>query len=427
MPTPASPAGSDSAGDTLARFVGDPDRFAREHWARAPLYRKAADPAAFADLFSLGDVDHILSSTTPRHPAFRLVKQGRELDPRSYTKPGRVGGRPVGGLADPGLVYEHFYAGATLVLQSLHRFWPPLARLSRDLELALTHPVQVNAYVTPPAARGLGVHHDTHDVFVLQVHGRKRWAVHPPDGEPGRPLLEAELAPGDCLYLPQRFPHAAWTTAATASVHLTVGVVPATWADALRPAVEAVVRDALSPAPLPVGYAADPAALTAGVADQLGELRRRLDKLDPGSVAAAATERFWSSRPPLLTGQLRQLLALEEIGQGTVVRRRPGASCRLRQGQDRLEVRLGDRTLRMPARLAPAMEELLARDRLAVADLAGHLDPTSRLVLVRRLVREGLLETVTPDPGQRSSLSGRPPWRPAPAPGGGGRPRGRPR
>jgi hypothetical protein len=31
-----------------------------------------------------------------------------------------------------------------------------------------------------------------------------------------------------------------------------------------------------------------------------------------------------------------------------------------------------------------------------VADLAGLLDQPSRLVLVRRLVREGLLESVTP-------------------------------
>jgi hypothetical protein len=48
----------------------------------------------------------------------------------------------------------------------------------------------------------------------------------------------------------------------------------------------------------------------------------------------------------------------------------------------------------MPARLAPVMETILAGDLLAVADLAGHLDPPSRLVLVRRLIREGLLETV---------------------------------
>ena len=394
MPTPTSPTANDPRGGALARFVGDPDRFVREHWARAPLYRPVADPSAFADLFSLGDVDHLLSSTTPRYPAFRLVKDGRQLDPRSYTRPGRVGGQPVGDLADPGRVYEQFHAGATIVLQSLHRFWPPLARLARDLELALTHPVQVNAYVTPPASRGLGVHRDTHEVFVLQVHGRKQWDVLDPDGGPGDRLVAAELAPGDCLYIPQRFPHAAWT-AATASVHLTVGVVPTTWADAVGGAVTAAVEDALSGEPLPVGFAADPAALAPGVADQLGEVRRRLDKLDPGAIAAAAADRFWAGRPPILSGQLQQLLGLERIGDATVVRRRPGASCRLRQREDRLEVLLGDRMLRMPARLAPAMRAILARDRLVVGDLAGHLDPPSRLVLVRRLVAEGLLEAVS--------------------------------
>jgi bifunctional lysine-specific demethylase and histidyl-hydroxylase NO66 len=396
---PTSPTGSDpqddAAGDALARCVGDPGRFVAEHWARAPLYRPAADATAFADLFSLADVDRILSSTTPRFPAFRLVKEGRQLDPRSYTRPGRVGGRPVDDLADPGCVYELFGGGATIVLQSLHRFWPPLVRLSRDLELALTHPVQVNAYVTPPASRGLGVHHDEHDVFVLQVHGRKRWDVYDPAGGPEDRLIVAELAPGDCLYLPQRFPHAAWT-AATASVHLTVGVVPVTWAEVVRRAVGPAVEDALSGEPLPAGFAADPDALVAGVAEQLGEVRRRLEKLDPAAIAVAAADRFWSGRPPILSGQLQHLLALEEIGDDTVVRRRPGAVCRLRRRGDRLEVLLGDRALRMPARLAPAMRSILASDRLAVGDLAGHLDPSSRLVLVRRLVREGLLEPAAP-------------------------------
>jgi bifunctional lysine-specific demethylase and histidyl-hydroxylase NO66 len=74
--------------------------------------------------------------------------------------------------------------------------------------------------------------------------------------------------------------------------------------------------------------------------------------------------------------------------------RRPGAGCRLRRREDRLEVLLGDRALHMPARLEPVMRTILASDRLAVGDLAGHLDPPSRLVLVRRLVVEGLLETV---------------------------------
>jgi bifunctional lysine-specific demethylase and histidyl-hydroxylase NO66 len=224
--------------------------------------------------------------------------------------------------------------------------------------------------------------------------------VHDPDGRPGERRIVAELAPGDCLYIPQRFPHAAWT-ADTTSVHLTVGVVPTTWADVLRQAVAAALEGTLSREPLPAGFAADPGVLRDGLIEQLGEVRRRLEKLDAAAIAEAAADRFWSSRPPILTGQLQQLVGLEEIGEGTVVRRRPRAVCHLREREDRLEVLLGDRVLHLPARLAPAMRRILASDRLVVADLADLLDPPGRLVLIRRLVREGLLESLGPSPARR--------------------------
>jgi lysine-specific demethylase/histidyl-hydroxylase NO66 len=55
-------------------------------------------------------------------------------------------------------------------------------------------------------------------------------------------------------------------------------------------------------------------------------------------------------------------------------------------------VLLGDRSLTVPARVRPALEAVRARTELSPADLP--LDEQSRLVLCRRLVREGLLEIV---------------------------------
>jgi hypothetical protein len=46
----------------------------------------------------------------------------------------------------------------------------------------------------------------------------------------------------------------------------------------------------------------------------------------------------------------------------------------------------------MPASLEPALRQVLEAGRFTPADLAGHLDGPSRLVLVRRLVQEGLLQ-----------------------------------
>jgi bifunctional lysine-specific demethylase and histidyl-hydroxylase NO66 len=390
---PTAPTGS-----ALRRCVGDPERFLREFWARAPLYLEGDGLDGFADLFGIADVDHLVAATSLRVPAFRMVKDGAPLPPASYTKSGRVGSKPLSDLADPGKVFDQFAGGATIVLQSLHRSWLPLTRFCRDLELTLTHPVQVNAYITPRSSQGLGLHADGHDVFVLQVHGRKRWEVYLPGpaGDPKAPgerLLDVTLEPGDCLYVPAGFPHAVWTEQ-SASAHLTVGVLTYSWRELLRQAVQRVLDDPAFDQALPPGFADDPAALAAAVTEQLGEVQRRLGKLDPGQLAEDAAERFWSSRPPILVGQLQQLLTLDEISDATVVRRRAGSVCRLRRDRGgRPVLQFGDRRLTFPAWVAPALDALLRRESFAVAELAGELDPESRLVLVRRLVREGLLET----------------------------------
>jgi bifunctional lysine-specific demethylase and histidyl-hydroxylase NO66 len=403
---PTAPTGSVPA---IERCAGDPAAFVRDHWAKAPLLRRGAGPEGFDDLLSLDDVDRILSTTAPRVPAFRMVKDGTPLPQSAYTKSGKMGSQALSDLADPGKVFDQFDRGATIVLQSLHRYWAPLTGFCRELELFLTHPVQVNAYLTPPSSRGLGVHHDTHDVFVLQVHGRKLWQVWdaavpfplghqkrlPPGAEAPTeaPLVDAELAPGDCLYVPRGFRHAA-RTAETASLHLTVGMLTRNWDDLLREVVELATEEVWFRESLPVGFATDPGALTTSLADRVAELRRFLDKVDLGAVADRAARRFWSNRPPLLQGQLRQLLTLDELDDTTELRRRPGAVGRLRVTGDRLELLLGDRTLTMPAGLEPALRKILDAGSLSAADLAGHLDGPSRLVLVRRLVREGLLQPV---------------------------------
>ena len=159
----------------LQRCVGDPDDFSRNDWARRPRLHR--DPNGFADLLTFEDVDHLLSSTALRLPYFRLVKDGKTLPSSGYTKSGRTGSVSVTGIADPASIFDLFRGGATIVLQGMHRFWRPLAEFCRELELALGHPTQVNAYITPPGSRGLAVHSDAHDVFVLQAFGRKHWEV----------------------------------------------------------------------------------------------------------------------------------------------------------------------------------------------------------------------------------------------------------
>jgi len=375
----------------LRRCVGDVDRFVGERWARRVHHHGGED---FSDLLSLEHVDRIVATMALRAPAFRMVKQGRTLERAAYTRTARVGSRSIDDLIDVGRVYRHFEDGATIVLQGLHRYWEPVTRFCRDLELTLTHPVQANAYITPPVSSGLKVHHDPHDVFALQTHGRKQWVTYQPGPElpptGATPVLDLELVPGDALYLPKGTPHAARTVDA-ASVHLTIGIRTVVWREVARRLYDQALDGLDLDEPLPVGFAHDPSALAGHLAARLPALAEAVAQADPGTAAQAEARRFWSGRTPLLSGQLRQLLELDRIDDGVRLARRPGSVCELVAGNGRLTVLLGDRELRMPSALEPAMRVVAGRDSFQVGELAPHLDLQGRLVLVRRLVREGLL------------------------------------
>jgi lysine-specific demethylase/histidyl-hydroxylase NO66 len=340
------------------------------------------DPAALVGLLSLDDVDRLLTSSAIRTPAVRLARDGQVLPESTYTRSGTLAGKPLTGLVDARKALALFDDGATVVLQGLQRYWPPLTRLVAELELELGHPCQANAYLTPPGSQGFAVHADAHDVFVFQTAGSKLWEVHGQDG-PEEVLLE----PGVSMYLPTGTRHAA-RTQDTVSLHVTLGINQLTWRGLLERTL-APVLDGVPDQHLPAGYLEDPGALAGELAGRLGQLADAVRRVDAPAAVETEVRRFLTSRPPRLEGGLRDVLARDALDATTTLRRRPGHPCVLLDRGERLEVLLGDRSMTVPAWIRPALEEVRSRGELAPADLP--LDPESNLVLCRRLVREGLL------------------------------------
>ena len=99
------------------------------------------------------------------------------------------------------------------------------------------------------------------------------------------------------------------------------------------------------------------------------------------------TGRNGDSRVP---GALLDRSGLAGLDVTTRLRRRRGHPCELVDAGDTIRVLIGDRVLRVPARVRPALEHVAAHLELTPGDLPS-LDPESALVLCRRLVREGLL------------------------------------
>ena len=373
----------------------DADRFLEEYWERRPLLVPRDEEGRFDDLLSRAEAERLVSATGLRSPAVRVVKEGEKIPVTAYTE--TLPWRPTGltGTVNVERVAEQFDRGATLVLQALHLQHLPLAEFCRDLEGALGHPVQTNAYYTPRSAQGLPVHHDTHDVFCLQISGEKRWVVYAPAlelplkdqrynedlGDPGEPLLDVTLQPGDTLYLPRGWLHKALTSE-TDSLHLTVGVNVYTWLDAVRAALEETAREE-------VGYRRavdDDAELQK---DLLESLRRRLGRED---VAARRRQKFVESRRAIRGDRFDQLRALRDLDASTPVERRESVIFDLESRGGDVSLSFEGRRISFPGHVRQELEAVAtAAEPFTAAELPGSLDEAGRLVLVRRLVGEGFL------------------------------------
>jgi len=371
--------------DALDLLSGDAQAFLTTAWAsHAHVYK--ADPDDIVGLLSLDDVDRLLMGSALRTPALRVAKDGAVLPSSAYTRSATIAGAPLTGLVDARKVVDLFDGGATLVLQGLHRYCQPITELVRGLEAALGHPCQANAYLTPPGSQGFALHSDTHDVFVFQTHGAKQWEIHDRGSQ-----VDVLMEPGTSMYLPKGTPHAA-RTQETASLHVTVGINSSTWRQLLQRVVTETLTDEVYDERLPVGYADNPSRLTAELRTRLDALADQLVALAEVDVATAEARRFLTTRTPALRGALADRLAVAALGDDTTLVRRPGSVCVVREVGDRVCVLLGDRELRMPPRLIDVLRHVAAQTTLRPRDLAGWLDPESRLVLTRRLVREGLLQ-----------------------------------
>lgn len=213
----------------LSRCIStDPQIFAAEYWGRRPLLSTSdALPRDFSDLLSPDAVDELIAERGVRAPFIRLASEGDLLAKDSYLGPAGFGAE-MPDQVDSAKVLAQFASGATIVLQGLHRLWPPVIEFVRQAVDELGHPVQANAYITPPTARGFDPHYDVHDVFVLQASGQKRWIVHEPvhvdplpsqpwtehraaiaDRVAGAPVIDTVLSEGDALYLPRGWIHSA--------------------------------------------------------------------------------------------------------------------------------------------------------------------------------------------------------------------------
>ncbi len=373
--------------------------FQRDYAERLPLYLDRAAPAWLELLPGMRALDAVVGRAAGSGRV-RLVRQGSAF-------PGPADALPA--------ILSAYAQGSTIVVAKVQEESPSLGALAAALQEGLEQPVGINLYLTPPGAQGFKEHADGHDVFILQLSGKKRWSVFqpvielplesqvvrppplheqilppPPEGY-GAPILEATLARGQLLYLPRGFVHAA-ATSEQGSAHLTIGV------HALRH------RDLLSEM---VAVAAERARLLRETLPPLGRDRARevsaarallqaaLDALaDPGALTEAlarAERRQARAATACVGGSLEAIERCAALELNTMLAHRRGtmAVAFLEAGKACLE--FGGNRVDGPEALLPTFELVAQRRRFTPADLPDELSSAAKLTLARRLIVEGLI------------------------------------
>lgn len=408
--TPSAKGGPDLR-PALSRLITVfPLAFGGEYWGQKPLLSRASELAQdFSDLFSATAVDELVADRGLRTPFARMAKEGSVLGTGRFTGSGGFGAE-IGDQLDADKVLREFREGSTLVLQGLHRSWQPLAAFTRQLIADIGHPIQVNAYITPASSRGFDPHYDTHDVFVIQIAGEKRWIIHEPvhrdplADEPwtqhrgavieraaSTPYLDATFAPGDVLYLPRGWIHSA-TALGDYTIHLTIGVSARTRADLAERMIGRLSASPRLRAALPMSIdRLTPIELRALVRDAGADLAEMLagDDFadDIADEAAIEFRRAIRTQPvhPLATVDAARVLTAD-----TVVAWRPGLPARVTTTSSSVTIALDGRSLTLPIEAASAIEKPATGDPIRVGELRD-LDEASAVVVARRLVGEAVL------------------------------------
>ena len=210
---------ADYLGKKFAYLTGSPDRFSM--------------------LMPWSTLNRLLSQHRLSFPRIRMMQEGRLVSSEAFvsnTSTKRSCAREIAKLWE---------GGATMVLDQVEELHDSVRAVAADLGKRLHVTVGANLYAAGARARcGFNVHWDNHDVFILQVSGRKHWRVYGatqlhPSGvfnkaecPTGSPMWESDLKPGDLLYLPRGWWHAA-TPCDEPSLHLSLGVRSPTGVDFL--------------------------------------------------------------------------------------------------------------------------------------------------------------------------------------------------
>lgn len=380
------------------------EHFIEKYWEKIPLIIRREDAGFYSSIFSIDDVDRVLDLSRPRDSSIRVVKSQVPLLPAKYQN--------QDGSLNLNQLYVAYADGHTVVINEIERFWQPLKLLCQSVSKTLSHHSVANMYLTPKNQKALLPHYDTHDVYVLQIHGKKHWRIY--DTPVESPLLnshqpvfkreelsnmqEITLNAGDLMYMPRGLPHEAYTTDES-SLHITIGVYPAQWVDLLTKSIERIaysnpnLRKAL-----PIGFLQQE-TWTQEFADELGKtfknlLAETVERANPLESIGLLAEEFRAKQNPVGDGHFRMLDQLDSIDLDTRVKVREGLRPSVQVTGDVCRIIFPGNVIKGPSHIAETLKYIATTATSFELNELPLISDANKVKLAARLIRGGLLKIV---------------------------------
>ena len=370
----------------------DAKTFLRTCWGKN-FQHVRGEQGKFADLLPWPVLNDILQQHRLDSPRLRLTREGKPVPATNYASFPANRKRP--GQTIPRLkaadLMRELREGATLVLDAVDELHPPVTDIAEALERVFRVRVQVNGYAGWRTSHGFDLHWDDHDVFVLQIAGRKDWKIYGLSHErPETPIWEGRLEDGDLLYIPRGWWHVA-TPLDEPTLHLTVGVSNPTGAELLSWLVEKLRANECVSRDLPQFSSADEQRayldqiqkLVAGSwsSDLLGQYFADLD------AKAQPRPRFslpWTASPEVLPPDSVSFVLRWNGARRMNFHDKDGEVHFVAQGK----------RWRFAAAARPMLERLTAGATCSLGDLAELSDAETARAFVAELVVNGLVAVV---------------------------------
>ncbi|WP_321861733.1 JmjC domain-containing protein [Burkholderia cenocepacia] len=383
------------------------ESFSRQYLNKSHLLLRGVSRLPASWNFASFD-DFLNSQEGQLHLFVKGVSDGRPIDVPLFQRDGPTQKR---------FIDATFNQGATFKISELERRSAAFSSICRELELVFGGHAVAKFFLTPPACKGFAPHFDHESVFVVQLAGKKNWKIYArsavnPKRSMARKITEEEaskvvdsftLEPGDVLYLPPGMPHSAQCDTA-ASLHVSVGHIAWTSNDVLQYAVNNLsFTEPTLNAPL---YSSE-TYCSALIREALGRCIQTLQTLDPDSILADFRRSANSVRSPVNDRGIQNLSAIALLNESSVVTRNTTKIVEKFLAGEKIRLYLSDTSnvaenlekqppfVELP-RITEGEIDFILRltEPCAIKSIDGLLDNSSKVVLIKELIRHGVINAI---------------------------------